>query len=450
MPNRLFKVFVVEDDAWYNKLIVHTVSLNPEVEVESFTTAGELLKNLNKQPDLITVDYRLPDMTGDELIHQIKSINDSIKVVVISEQEEIEVAVGLLKDGAYDYLVKNTEIKERLLNTLSHLIRTTNLEKKIAVLQQEVEKKYDFQSAIIGNSKSLLAVFELMRKAANTNINIFITGETGTGKELVAKAIHYNSDRRDKAYVPVNIAALSKELVESELFGHEKGAFTGAISARKGRFEEANNGTLFLDEIAELDLALQTKLLRVLQEKEYSPIGSNSIKKTNFRLIVATHKNLAEEVKNGTFREDLYYRIMGLTLQLPPLRERGHDVLILASEFIQRFCSENKIREKKLTPEAQSLLLSHSFPGNVRELKSVIETAVVLSDTDYVTPSDLVFQRSDELQQLLQSEFTLREYTYKIIQFMLNKYQKDIQTVAQKLDISPATIYRILKEFQAD
>lgn len=354
----------------------------------------------------------------------------------------------MLRDGAYDYLVKNGEIKERLLNTLGHLIKTTNLEKKLAVLQQEVEGKYDFQKAIVGNSPALLAVFELMKRAVNTNINIFISGETGTGKELVAKAIHYNSDRKKNAYVPVNIAALSKDLVESELFGHEKGAFTGAIGSRKGRFAEANLGTLFLDEIAEMDLSMQTKLLRVLQEKEFSPIGSNMLIKTDFRLIVATHKNLSEEVRKGNFREDLYYRIMGLNLQLPPLRNRGYDVLLLASDFIHRFCLDNKMKEKKLNPAAQSMLLSHPFPGNVRELKSVVETAVVLSDGESISPADLVFQNAGDWQQMVQNELTLREYTYKIIQFMLHKYQNDIPQVAKKLDISTATIYRILKEFQ--
>lgn len=447
MPDRSFKVFVVEDDEWYNKLLVHCVSLNPDIEVESFTNGHDLIKNLTKHPDVVTLDYRLPDIMGDELLNRIRDFDPQIKTIVVSEQDDIEVAVEMLHNGAYDYLVKSREIKDRLVNSINNILRTRNLENKVAVLQKEVEKKYNFQSAIIGNSPLLKNVFDLMAKAAKTSINVSITGETGTGKEMVAKAIHYNSDRKEGAYVAVNVSALPKDLIESELFGHEKGAFTGAIGKRKGRFEEANGGTLFLDEIAELELPLQAKFLRVLQEKEFTSIGSNAIVKTNFRLIVATHKNLADEVKKGTFREDLFYRIIGLTIALPPLRERGHDILVLAHYFIEQFCKENNIPEKKLNHEAQTKLLAHSYPGNVRELKTVVETAVVLADGEMVTPDDLVFQSQDAMQQDLEKELTLREYNYRIIQFMLNRYDKDITTVAKKLAISPATIYRMLKEF---
>ena len=289
-------------------------------------------------------------------------------------------------------------------------------------------------------------MYDLIDKALSTNITVIVSGETGTGKELVAKAIHYNSKRKDKSFVTVNVAAIPRELIESELFGHEKGAFTGAAYRRIGRFEEADGGTLFLDEIAEMELNLQAKLLRVLQEKEIIRIGGNKPVKTDCRIVVATNKNLKEEVKKGKFREDLYYRLLGLPIELPPLRERGNDILILARYFIGKFCDENNILLKKLTVQSQKKLMSYSFPGNVRELKSVIELAVTLSASDEVEPADLVVDRGDPLSDVASDNLTLREYQVKIIKATLKKNNNDIRLAAEKLDIGISTIYRILKE----
>jgi transcriptional regulator with GAF, ATPase, and Fis domain len=275
---------------------------------------------------------------------------------------------------------------------------------------------------------------------------VIITGETGTGKELVAKAIHYNSKRKDKSFVTVNVAAIPSELIESELFGHEKGAFTGASYRRIGRFEEADGGTLFLDEIGEMELNLQAKILRVLQEKEIIRIGSNRPVKTDCRIVVATNKNLKEAVKKGNFREDLYYRLLGLPIELPPLRDRGNDILILARYFIGKFCDENNIPQKKLSVQSQKRLLSYTFPGNVRELKSLIELAVTLSEKDEIEPADLVVDMGDPLSVVATDTLTLREYQVKIIKATLKKSNNDIKQVADKLDIGISTIYRILKE----
>ncbi|MEP7257653.1 MAG: sigma-54 dependent transcriptional regulator, partial [Flavitalea sp.] len=256
---------------------------------------------------------------------------------------------------------------------------------------------------------------------------------------------HYNSDRSKKPFVAVNVAAIPRELIESELFGHEKGAFTGAATRRIGRFEEANNGTLFLDEIGELDINLQAKLLRVLQEREVTRVGGNEITSVNARIIVATHKNLLQEVQNKTFREDLYYRLIGLPIHLPPLRERGNDILILAKHFMDLFCKENNIAKKLLAQEAQQKLLHYPFPGNVRELRSVIELAIVMSDEETILPENVTLNTTSSVNGLLNQEKTLKEYEIGIIQHYLEKYDKDVLLVAKKLDVGKSTIYRMIQ-----
>ncbi len=447
MPEKAFKIFVVEDDEWYNRLLVHTLSLNPDYEIQSFTTGKDCLANLHQQPDIITLDYRLPDMKGLEVLKQIKEINEDIQIILISEQDDIEVVVTLLRHGAYDYIVKSKDIRERLLNTVSNIRQGSNLKKEIVNLRKEVTKKYTDQSTIIGNSAATQRVFELIEKATRTNITVTITGETGTGKELVAKAIHYNSNRSKQPFVAVNVAAIPKDLIESELFGHEKGAFTGAAFRRIGKFEEANSGTLFLDEMAEMDISLQAKLLRALQEKEIIRIGSNNPVKTDCRIIIATNKDLQEEIKKGNFRQDLYYRLFGLPIELQPLRERGNDVIILARHFIDLFCKENNMKLKSLTPEASTRLLSYSFPGNIRELKSVIELAVTLADQNEINADHIVLGRGqDLLNDLGNEELSLREYDIRIVKKFLGNYDNNIKLVAEKLDIGVATIYRMLKD----
>lgn len=447
MPEKAFKIFVVEDDEWYSRLLVHTLSLNPDYEIQSFGTGKDCLSNLHQEPDVITLDYRLPDMKGLDVLKQIKEINEDIQIVLISEQDDIEVVVTLLRLGAYDYIVKSKDIRERLLNTVNNIRQGSNLKKEIVTLRQEVKKKYTDQNTIIGNSAATRRVYELIDKAIRTNITVSITGETGTGKELVAKAIHYNSNRSKLPFVAVNVAAIPKELIESELFGHEKGAFTGAAFRRIGKFEEANGGTLFLDEMAEMDISLQAKLLRALQEKEIIRIGSNSPVKFDCRIIIATNKDLQEEIRKGNFRQDLYYRLYGLPIELPPLRERENDVVILSKHFIEVFCKENKMSPKTLTSEASARLLSYSFPGNVRELKSVIELAVTLADQNEITADHIVLGRGqDILDDLFSQEISLREFDIRLVKKFLDKYDNNIKLVAEKLDLGVATIYRMLKE----
>ncbi len=446
MEDKAFRIFVVEDDEWYSRLLVHNLSLNPDYEIESFTNGKDCLNNLYKNPDVVTLDYRLPDMKGLEILKEIKAQNEDIQVILISEQDEIDVVVELLKYGAYDYIVKSKDIRERLLNTVQNIRNGIRQQKEIVSLRSEVKKKYSYQNTIFGNHPSTQNIFEQIEKAARTNISVILNGETGTGKELVAKAIHYNSPRSLKPFVAVNMAAIPKELIESELFGHEKGSFTGASYQRIGKFEEAKGGTLFLDEIADMDISVQAKLLRALQEKEIVKVGSNKTIKTDCRIIAATHQNLQEAVLKGTFRQDLYYRLYGFPIELRPLRERGNDIIILAKHFIKEFCNENKIPVKTLSKEAVAKLLSYSYPGNIRELKSVIDLAITISDNDEISSDNIYLGHNILLEENIDREMTLREYNIRIVKKYLEKYNNNINLVAEKLDIGVATIYRMLKE----
>ena len=440
----ILKVFVVDDNELYAKMSQHHLSLNPDNEVEKFKSGKECLEALYKNPDLIFLDYSLPDLSGIEVLRKVKETHKEIPVIIVSGQEDVSTAINLLKEGAYDYIVKDENAKERMWNATNHVRENARLRSELDKLREEVNLKYDF-SNIKGNSPSIKKVFKLIEKAALANITVSITGETGTGKELVAKAIHYNSKLRKKPLVAVNIAAIPHDLLESELFGHEKGAFTGAVNKRIGKFEEANGGTLFLDEIGEMDLQLQAKLLRVLQEKEVTRIGSNQAIKINARVLVATHKNLAEEVKAGRFREDLYYRLLGLPIELPPLRDRENDIILLAKFFLDEFTKENKLGKFQISSEAQKKIRGYHWPGNVRELKAVIELAAVLADDGVIEDSNINFNSSSSLDNLMMEERSLKDYTAQIIQHFLSKYDQNVVKVAKKLDIGKSTIYRMIK-----
>ncbi|MBA4166000.1 MAG: sigma-54-dependent Fis family transcriptional regulator [Chitinophagaceae bacterium] len=443
-PNAL-KIFILEDDTWYGSMLHHYLSLNPDYEVRRFENSAEFFNHLHEIPDVVTLDYSLPDMAGDEVLKKIRETYPTIQVLVISGQEDVATAISLLKNGAFDYIVKDDDTKDRVWNTLLHLKEINGLRKEVEDLKEQVVRKHDFSKFIIGKSEQIMKVCTMIEKAAKTNIIVSITGETGSGKEVVAKAIHYNSDRSKKPFVAVNVAAIPRDLIESELFGHEKGAFTGAVTRRIGKFEEANNGTLFLDEIGELDINLQAKLLRVLQEREIVRVGGNEVTKINCRIVVATHRNLLQEVQNKTFREDLYYRLIGLPIHIAPLRERGNDIIILAKHFMDLFCKENSSDKKMLSPEAQQKLLSYPFPGNVRELRSVMELACVMADDETIVPEHLTLSTASSVAGLLNNEKSLKQYEIDIIQHYLDKYEKDVLLVAKKLDVGKSTIYRMIQ-----
>lgn len=442
------KIFAVEDDPTYRKFLEYVLSLNPDFEVNFFSSGNECIKHLHLKPSIIALDYTLPDMSGEEVLKVVKSFNSAIQVIIVSAQEKIGTAVQLLKLGAYDYIIKNEDTKDRLLNAINNARKNISLTEEIHSLRIELSEKYEFEKSIIGSSKAIKKIFSILEKAVKTNIIVSIAGETGTGKELIAKAIHYNSLRKKEPFVPVNIAAIPKELIESELFGHEKGSFTGAVTRRIGKFEEAQKGTIFLDEIGEMEINLQAKLLRVIQEKEITRIGGNNTIRLDVRVLVATHLNLAEEVKNGNFREDLYYRLLGLPVMLPPLRERDNDVIIIAKYFLKEFCKENGINELKFSKKAQDKLLKYQYPGNVRELKSIVDLAAVFADGDEIEDEDIKFNSILDKDKLVLEELTIKEYNFKIIRHMLEKYDNNVIKVAKKLDIGKSTIYRHLKEME--
>jgi DNA-binding NtrC family response regulator len=443
------KIFVVEDDQAYTKFLKYVLSLNPDFEVDFFTTGKECLNNLHKNPTVITLDYSLPDMPGEKVLNEIRIHDPNISVIIVSAQEKIGTAVDLLKLGAYDYITKDQETKDRIINSINNARNKISLIREIDHLKKEISEKYEFERSIIGTSPAIKKIFSLLEKACNTNISVSITGETGTGKELVAKAIHYNSKRKGKPFVAVNLAAIPRDLLESELFGHEKGSFTGAISRRIGKFEEAEGGTIFLDEIGDMEASLQAKMLRVLQEREVTRIGSNQVVKLDVRVIAATHKDLSEEVKAGRFREDLYYRLLGLPIHLPPLRDRGNDVIMIARHFLDQFTKENQMQRFNISQEAQEKLLQYPFPGNIRELKSIIELAAVMASDHEIKPQDISFNSSTRIESFLYQEMSMQEYMYRIIRHFLNKYDNNVLEVAKRLDVGKSSLYRYLKEMEA-
>ena len=444
-PKHPLKIFVVEDDLFYGELLKRHLSLNPDNEVYLFKTGKDCLDHLYQKPDVISLDYGLPDMPGDRVMKKIKEDYPDLPVIIVSGQEDINTAVGLLKAGAYDYFVKEKDTKDRLWHAINNIRKHKDLRDELDSLKDEIGQKYAFSNIIKGNSPALKKVFALMEKAIKSNITVSITGETGTGKELVAKAIHYNSPRARKPFIPINVSAIPNELIESELFGYEKGAFTGADTRKIGKFELANGGTLFLDEVAEMDANMQTKLLRVIQEKELTRIGGHEVIKTDVRLIVATHKNLADEVQKGNFRQDLYYRLLGLPIELPPLRKRGLDIILLAKYFAEQYCKENGLEHKTFTKAAQNKLMSYSYPGNVRELAAIVELAAVMTDGKYIDEQHISFNSAGVPSDILSEETTLASYNQKIIRYFLEKYDGNVVLTAEKLGIGKSTLYRMLK-----
>lgn len=384
------KIFIVEDDQFLGNLIKRTLEKLDNTDVTHFLTTEECLKNLHQNPDIVSIDYNLPGMNGVDLLEKIRNYNDTIQCIMVSGQEKLDVVIDTYRKGVVDYIIKDDNALVNLENSVILLLKTIYLRQENDSLKEMVIDRNKYTN-ILGNSGPVLKVLRMIQKVEKSNIMVLVTGQSGTGKELVARAIHYNSQRAKKPFVTVNMGAIPDDLIESELFGHEKGAFTDARDRRIGKFEEANEGTVFLDEIGEMDLMMQTKLLRVLQEKEVTRIGSNKSIKLDVRVIAATNRNLVHEVKEGRFREDLFYRLQGFLIHLPPLFERGDDVVLLSKSFLSDFCKENKMPTISLSKEALKFLLDYKWPGNVRELKAVIERAAIMSENNTIMPADLVF-----------------------------------------------------------
>jgi two-component system, NtrC family, response regulator AtoC len=440
-----FKIHIVEDDKWYSQVLKHHLELNPEYQVKTFEDGKSFLKAMGENPNVVCLDYAIPDIKGDALLKRIKDKHPDTSVIIISGQEDVATAISLLRSGAYDYLTKDENTKDRLWKNIINIRESENLKKEVKELKKEVVKKYQDTEMLIGESAEMKKVKSLIEKAMQAEITVSITGETGTGKEVVAKSIHYSS-QSGGPFVAVNVAAIPKDLIESELFGHEKGAFTGANSRRAGKFEEANGGTLFLDEIGEMDMNIQSRLLRALQEREIVRLGSNKSIPINTRVITATHKDLAVEVSEGNFREDLYYRLIGLPIKLPPLRNRGNDLKKLAQVFLQNFSEENNVEVKQLSHEAEQKLMAYSFPGNVRELKAIIDLSAVMCDGPIIEASDITYHASQSaLNDLMSDRLSLKSYVAKIVQHYLDQNDRNVLAVAKILQVGKSTIYRMIQ-----
>jgi two-component system nitrogen regulation response regulator GlnG len=366
---------LVADDERSIRLVLRKYLQSKGHEVVEATDGWEALETLNSgEVDFAFLDIKMPGLSGLEVLEKV----EGIPIVILTAYGTMDFTVRAIELGAVDYLTKPFSFEE-IAQLLDRFLKK----------EKKRESSLEVESQVIGSSKKMQEVFKLIGRVARSSITVLITGESGTGKEVVARAIHSYSDRKNKPFVTVNCAALPPNLLEAELFGYEKGAFTGAVSAKKGLFEQADGGTLFLDEIGELPLELQAKLLRVLQEKEIRRLGSEKSRKVDVRIIAATNRNLEEEVKKGSFREDLYFRLNVVRIELPPLRERREDIIPLAYHFIKKFAKEFKLPVKELSEDAVSFLISYSFPGNVRELENMILRAMVLSTGEVITAKEL-------------------------------------------------------------
>ncbi|MCX7913369.1 MAG: sigma-54 dependent transcriptional regulator [Thermodesulfovibrionales bacterium] len=381
------KVLIIDDDP----IIVEMLETFLTGEGFKVSTAPNgkvaigMLENHNF--DIILSDLMMPEMNGLEFLQEALSLGIKAPIIIMTAYGTIATAVEAMKGGAFDYITKPFNLNE-LIIVIKRALSISKLQMENVLLKRQLKKKYKFDG-LIGDSQKMQAIFEMIEKIADTDSTVLITGESGTGKELIAKTIHFNSSRCKNPFVPINCAAIPKDLLESELFGHEKGAFTGAIHTRMGRFELAQGGTLFLDEIGELDPSLQVKLLRVLQQKEFERVGGLKTIKVDVRIIAATNKDLEKAVKESKFREDLFYRLNVIPIHLPPLRERIEDIPLLLEHFINHFCKKRNRKPFTLTPEALKCLLRYDWKGNVRELENLIERLSILVNTDTITITDL-------------------------------------------------------------
>ncbi len=448
------KVLVIDDDVKMLELLrkvlskrgyVVDISSKPKEAIEKFVRDGF---------DIVVTDINMPEMSGLEVLKQVKTTSPDTIVIMITAFATVSSAVESMKLGAYDYIVKPFNIEEFVL-IIDRASEQILLKKEVELLRKEIQQRYSFGN-IIGKSPQMQKVFQLIKQVANTNSNVIIYGKSGTGKELVAKAIHYNSPRKDKPFVAVNCSAIPESLLESELFGHEKGAFTGAVSSRKGLFEEANGGTIFLDEVGDMSLAMQAKLLRVIEDKEIRAVGSDKPRKIDVRIIAATHKDLEKAVKEGTFREDLFYRLNVIPIYLPELRERVEDIPLLVEYFLRKYGEEAGRPNIKISREALACMMKYSWPGNVRELENLIERLVVLSPGDEITVSDLpehirVCKAETLVEELtLGEKITLEELEKRYILKVLRETGWHKSNAAKILGIDRRTLYRKIEEYKLE
>ncbi len=444
-----YKILVVDDE----EIIRDSLSYVLEKEGYEVQKAenGKVAydKMVENHFDLVITDIEMPVMKGTELLEKIKTLNVQTSVIIITAFGSLDTAIAALRNGASDYILKPVEFDE-LLFKAKKLFEVRDLLLENRVLREEIHRKYDFEN-IIGKSASIKKVYEMIEAVAETDTTILISGNSGTGKELVARALHYKSHRKNKPFVAVNCGAISENLIESELFGHKKGAFTGAISDKDGYMKAANGGTLFLDEISEMPPQLQVKLLRAIQEKEYTPVGTTVSLSVNARFIATTNRNLEDEVKAGRFREDLFYRVNVIEIHLPSLKEREEDIPLLADHFLNKYRKELNKNIRGIDNEAMRALLNHEWKGEVRELENIMERAVIFCKGDLISLQDLPISfrpKEDDMEFSFSGslEDSVRKFERDFILRALESNDNNKEKTADAMKVGLSTLYRKLKE----
>jgi len=446
-------VLVVDDDQAHRTMLL-TLLTGWKYDVIEADDGAVAIEMVHERPfDLILMDIRMIKVSGLEALPEIKAYNPAIPVIIMTAYSSVETAVEALKMGAYDYLTKPLDFDELRL-VMERAMDHRRLREENRLLRETLGAQFERRN-IIGRSTAMVKLLETVAQVAPSETTVLITGETGTGKELIAGAIHFNSPRKDGPFVKMNCAAVPEGLLESDLFGHEKGAFTGAHRLKKGKFQQAHGGSLFLDEVSEMSLPMQVKLLRVLQEREITRVGGEEVIKVDVRVIAGTNKDLTREIEKGHFREDLYYRLNVVTLNVPPLRDRKEDIPLLAQHFLVLFSEKNRKQIKGLTPQAMDRLLKYDWPGNVRELMNTVERAVVLSRSEYLDDKDFPVVVKSELssdqgasgEQAGPSDFKLDEVEREAILKTLESAEGNKSEAARRLGITRKTLHKKLKKY---
>lgn len=439
-------ILIIDDEEKLRGLLARIVKSEGFNVIEASDLKSGFKKLEQKDIDVLLCDVKLPDGNGVDFLQKIKVGFPALEVILMTAYGNIPDGVQAMKNGAFDYIVKGDD-NDKIIPLLYKAIEKAQLQKKVKQLEKRISDKYSFDT-IIGKSKALEQVIDLAKKVAKTDSTVLLTGETGTGKEVFAQAIHENSNRAGKSFVALNCSAFSKEILESELFGHKQGAFTGAFKDKKGFIEEANGGTLFLDEIGEMPIDLQAKLLRVLETNDYIPVGDTTPKKSNFRLIAATNRDLKSEIENHAFRSDLYFRLNIFEIIIPSLRERVKDIAPLVSYFVKQFSEKTNKKPLQIAPDFLQKLEAYHWPGNVRELKNIVERSVILAD-DILTPTVLPYeiQHQQDSSNKTMSAFAMQSVEKLHIQKVLNYTQGNKAETARLLEIGIATLYRKLDEY---
>ncbi len=441
-------ILIIDDEEKLRSLLAKIISLEGFDVIQAADCRSGLKKMQDNEVDVVLCDVKLPDGNGVELSKTIKEKYPAVEIILLTAYGNIPDSVQAIKNGAFDYITKGDD-NNRIIPLLYKAAEKVALSKRVQQLEKQLGNKYSFNS-IPGKSKAIQAAYEAATKVAATDATVLLTGETGTGKEVFAHAIHNAGKRKGQGFVAINCSAFSNELLENELFGHKAGAFTGAVKDSKGIFEEANGGTVFLDEIGEMPLALQAKLLRVLETGEFLKVGDSKTTKVNVRIIAATNRDLQEEIKKGTFREDLYYRISVFSISLPPLRERVADIELLADYFLEQFAIKAGKKNMRFSKPYLEALKLHAWKGNIRELKNVIERSVILTEENELSVSSL----PSELQQVKSNEgnilsaFDLASAEKIHIQKVLNYTNGNKTETAKLLNIALTTLYRKLEEYK--